>query len=120
MLLESGKIYKRYLANRLNICPSIELKGSVSLYVSDKGQRPSSISEMSLVGDIKQNAINTILAQTRWIAVVYNDDNSLAYEMGIVQSPFISSQTEKKYEPEIVVDSQGTVLLAGPNFYLYW
>lgn len=122
MLLESGKIYKRYIANRLNICPSIELDGDVSLYVSDKGTKPNSISEMIKINNAKQNCINTILSQTRWIAVVYNTDSSAAYEMGIIESPFINSigVPYVPQEEQIVVDDKGTIILAGTNWYLYW
>ena len=122
MLLESGKIYKTYIANRLKMCPSIELRGDVSFYVSDKGIKPNSINEMELINNVRQNYINSILAQTRWIAVVYNTDESAAYEMGIVTNPFLSSISTPyvPQEEQIVIDDKGTIVLAGTNFYLYW
>lgn len=122
MLLESGKIYKRYLGNRIAMCPSIELQGDVSFYVSDKGAKPNSTSEMDLIENVRQNYINSILANTRWIAVVYNTDESAAYEMGIVTNPFLDSISTPyvPQEEQIVVDDKGTIVLAGTNFYLYW
>ena len=104
------------------MCPSIELHGDVSLYVSDKGTRPNSVDEMELINNVKQNGINSILSQTRWIAVIYNTDDSAAYEMGIVTNPFLASISTPyvPQEEQIVVDDKGTIVLAGPNWYLYW
>lgn len=117
MLLESNKIYRRIIYAPIRLmCPSLEIKGTATLYVSNSATKPSSIDEMEEI-DLDSNTIHSILGQTRWIAVSYDEDTEV-YEMGLVESPFKAGSLA--YSPEIAIDDQGTILLAGPDWYLYW
>ena len=90
MLLESGKIYKRKYFADSYMLPTLEITGSAQVYVSNKGTKPESTSDMKLETDFESNKINTVIAMTRWICVVYDDsdeDNGV-YEMGLVENPY--------------------------------
>ena len=87
MLLESGKIYQRkYFADSLML-PSLEIVGSAEIYVSNKGTKPTSTSEMVLEDNFEDGKINTVMAMTRWICAVYSDDSKV-YEMGLIENPY--------------------------------
>lgn len=117
MLMKSGKIYRRLLYSPIRLmCPSIEIKGTATLYVSDSSTRPNSVNEMQKINNLKSDAINSILSMTRWIAVTYEEGTEV-YEMGLIESPFANTI---EYNQEVVIDDYGTVLLAGPDWYLYW
>lgn len=91
MLLESNKIYKRNYFADSYMLPTLEITGSAQVYVSNKSSKPASTSEMILESNFKNNEINTVIAMTRWICVVYDDssdsDNAV-YEMGLIESPY--------------------------------
>ena len=88
MTLESGKIYlRKYFPQEQVLLPTLELTGSVQVYVSNKTEKPSSTSEMKLCEEFENNKINSVVGMTRWIAAVYSDGSS-AEEMGLIENPF--------------------------------
>lgn len=89
MILQSGKIYqRRYFVDSMML-PTLQIKGTAQIYVSNQGTKPTSISEMVLEEDFENDTINTVIAMTRWIAAVYSDGSSV-YEMGLVESPYVA------------------------------
>ena len=94
MLLEYGKIYKGYKKNNFLQCPTLEITTGVTVYVSDKNTKPTSVSEMTVVQDLENNKINAFITVPRWIAVTYTLDTSTAYEQGLVFDIF-KSGTDK-------------------------
>lgn len=87
MVLESGKVYlRKFYPAETMLCPTLELKGTVQVYVSNSGTKPTSISEMQLCEEFENNKINSVVGMTRWIAVVYSSGSS-ANEMGLVENP---------------------------------
>lgn len=90
MLLESGKIYQRKYFADSYMLPTLQIKGSAQIYVSNQGEKPTSTAEMVLETDFEDDAINTIVAMTRWIAVIY-ESGSEVYEMGLVENPYKSN-----------------------------
>ena len=90
MLLESGKIYQRQYFNDSYMLPTLEIDGTAQIYVSNKSQKPESVSEMILESDFEDDTINTVISMTRWIAAVY-DENNYVYEMGLVENPYKSN-----------------------------
>lgn len=87
MTLESGKIYlRKYYPQETVLCPTLELKGTVEVYVSNAPTKPTSTSEMLLCKDFENNKINSVVGMTRWIAVVYSSGSS-ANEMGLIENP---------------------------------
>jgi hypothetical protein len=90
MLLESGKIYQRKYFADSYMLPTLQIKGSAQVYVSNQAEKPQSISEMIEETDFEDDTINTVIAMTRWIAVVYDSGNEV-YEMGLVQTPYRSN-----------------------------
>jgi len=87
MLLQSGKIYQRKYFSDSYMLPTLEIDGTAQVYVSNKGIRPTSVNEMILEEHFEDDTINTVIAMTKWIAVVYSDGSSV-YEMGLVESPY--------------------------------
>lgn len=88
MLLESGKVYlRKYYPQEQVLLPTLELTGTVQVYVSNKTEKPTSTSEMKLCEEFENDKINSVVGMTRWIAVVYSDGSS-AEEMGLIESPF--------------------------------
>lgn len=88
MTLESGKIYiRRYYSAEMPLLPTLELTGSVEVYVSNKTTKPTDVSEMKLSEDFENDKINSVIGMTRWIAVVYSSGSS-AEEMGLIENPF--------------------------------
>lgn len=87
MILQSGKIYQRHYFSDSMMLPTLQIKGTAQIYVSNQGTKPQSISEMVLEEDFENDAINTVIAMTRWIVAVY-DTGSTVYEMGLVESPY--------------------------------
>lgn len=91
MLLESGKIYKRQYFKDSYLCPTLEIVGSATIYVSNKSTKPENVSEMSELSNIESDSLNVITGMTRWICAQYNDDSdesNAVYEMGLVESPY--------------------------------
>ena len=87
MTLESNKIYKRqYFADSL-MCPTLEIKGTAEIYVSNSGTKPASVDEMVLETDFENGKVNTVIGMTRWICAVY-EEGSEVREMGLVSSPY--------------------------------
>lgn len=87
MLLQSNKIYqRRYFVDSMML-PTLEIKGEAQVYVSNKGEKPASVDEMVLEENFENNTINTVIAMTRWICVVYSNDTEV-YEMGLIESPY--------------------------------
>ena len=83
MLLESGKIYKRKYFADSYMLPTLEITGSAQVYVSNKGEKPTSTSDMKLEDGFENNKINTVIAMTRWICVVYeesSDESNAVYD----------------------------------------
>ena len=120
MFLESGKIYKRiYYKNYIQL-PSLQINEGVKVYVSNKGQKPSSINEMTELTGLSYIKINSIYSMTRWIAVTYQLENSEAYEMGLVTSPFKNDSEQFVITEEDVIVAPNIKLLLSPNFYLIW
>ena len=94
MLLESGKIYKRKYFADSYMLPTLEITGSAQVYVSNKGEKPTSTSDMKLEDGFENDKINTVIAMTRWICVVYeesSDESNAVYEMGLVENPYKNS-----------------------------
>lgn len=93
MLLESGKIYQRKYFADSYMLPTLQIKGSAQIYVSNQGEKPTSISEMILESDFEDDTINTVIAMTRWIAAVYedSDESNAVYEMGLIENPYKSN-----------------------------
>lgn len=93
MLLESGKIYQRKYFADSYMLPTLQIKGSAQIYVSNQGEKPASISEMILESDFEDDTINTVIAMTRWIAAVYedSDESNAVYEMGLIENPYKSN-----------------------------
>lgn len=90
MLLESGKIYQRKYFQDSLMLPTLEINGTATVYVSNKGKKPQSTSEMLEETGFESGKVNTVIAMTRWICVVYDDsdeDNGV-YEMGLVENPY--------------------------------
>lgn len=88
MTLESGKIYlRKYYPQEQVLLPTLELTGSVQVYVSNKAQQPTDVSEMILCEEFENDKINSVVGMTRWIAVVYSSGSS-ADEMGLIENPF--------------------------------
>ena len=90
MLLESGKIYQRKYFADSYMLPTLQIKGSAQIYVSNQGEKPASTSEMVLESDFEDDAINTVIAMTRWICAVYDSGNEV-YEMGLIENPYKSN-----------------------------
>lgn len=87
MILESGKIYLRKgYPQESYLLPTLELTGTVQVYVSNSGPKPASVSEMKQCTDFENNKINSVVGMTRWIAVVYSSGSS-ANEMGLIENP---------------------------------
>lgn len=87
MILQSGKIYQRHYFADSMMLPTLQIKGTAQIYVSNQGTKPTSISEMVLEEDFENGKINTVIAMTRWIAAVYTTGSEV-YEMGLVESPY--------------------------------
>ena len=97
MLLKSGKIYKRNYFRDAYLCPTLQIVGAADIYVSNKSEKPESVSEMVQLEDINANSLQVFTGMTRWIAAVYNEsedsdddgnpDNAV-YEMGLVENPY--------------------------------
>lgn len=90
MQLESGKIYQRKYFVDSHMLPTLQIDGTAQIYVSNKGEQPASVDEMVLETDFEDDAINTVLAMTRWIAAVYSGDSKV-YEMGLIENPYKSN-----------------------------
>lgn len=87
MILESNKIYQRqYFVDSL-MCPTLEIKGTAKIYVSNSGTKPNSIDDMVLEEDFKDGKINTVIGMTRWICAVY-EEGSEVREMGLISNPY--------------------------------
>lgn len=88
MLMESGKIYlRKYYPQEQVLLPTLELTGTVQVYVSNKSEKPTSTNEMKLSEDFENDKINSVIGMTRWICCVYSDGSS-AEEMGLIENPF--------------------------------
>lgn len=91
MLMESGKIYQRKYFKDSLLCPTLEIKGTATVYVSNKTEKPTDVSEMSELQNVDPNSLLVLTGMTKWIAVSYadSDDTNAVYEMGLVKSPYI-------------------------------
>ena len=90
MLLESGKIYKRNYFKDAYLCPTLQIVGSATIYVSNQGTKPESLDEMVQLSDISSNSLQVFTGMTRWIAAQYDDsdESNAVYEMGLVETPY--------------------------------
>lgn len=87
MILESGKIYKRkYFIDSL-LCPTLEITGTASVYVSNSCEEPTSVSDMKLETAFENSKINTVIGMTRWICAVYSSGSEVN-EMGLITTPY--------------------------------
>ena len=87
MILKSGEIYQRqYFVNSL-MCPTLEIKGTAKIYISNSGIKPVSVDEMVLETDFENGKVNTVIGMTRWICAVY-EEGSEVREMGLISSPY--------------------------------
>ena len=88
MQLKTGTIYK-VIVYQSSLCnPTLSLKGSVQVYASLSGKKPTSTSEMFLLNDLDANSINAITGLLRWVCAVYEDDGTnKAEECGLVTFP---------------------------------
>ena len=87
MILKSGEIYQRqYFVDSL-MCPTLEIKGTAKIYVSNSGAKPVSVDEMVLEADFENGKVNTVIGMTRWICAVY-EEGSEVREMGLISSPY--------------------------------
>lgn len=87
MILESGKIYQRKYFTDSLMCPTLEIKGSAKIYVSNSATEPESTTDMALESDFEDGKVNTIIGMTRWICAVY-EEGSEVREMGLISSPY--------------------------------
>lgn len=87
MLLKSGKIYQRKYFADSYMLPTLQIKGSAQVYVSNQDEKPESTDDMLLEEGFENDKINTVIAMTRWICVVFDGDSKV-YEMGLVESPY--------------------------------
>ena len=87
MLLKSGKIYQRKYFADSYMLPTLQIKGSAQVYVSNDTKRPESTNDMVLEEGFEGDKINTVIAMTRWICVVFSG-NSKVFEMGLVENPY--------------------------------
>lgn len=110
MILQSGKIYQRHYFSDSMMLPTLQIKGTAQIYVSNQGTKPQSISEMVLEEDFENDAINTVIAMTRWIAAVY-DTGSTVYEMGLVESPYIAKKAHQDIENQVATKEAQTGLI---------
>ena len=120
MLLESGRIYLGYKKCSYLLMSSLEITTGVKVYASNKSIKPTSINEMEEVKGLENNKINSFYSTPRWIAVIYENDNSAAYEQGLITDPFNSKSSIKviqNYEAlvddntRLVVDTDNTSLV---------
>ena len=120
MLLESGRIYLGYKKNNYLLMPSLEITTGVKVYSSNKSVKPTSINEMIEVEGLENNKINSFYSAPKWIAVIYENDNSAAYEQGLITDPFNSKSSIKVIEnyealvddnTRLVVDQENTSLI---------
>lgn len=87
MVLKSGEIYQRqYFVDSL-MCPTLEIKGTAKIYISNSGIKPISVNEMVLETDFENGKVNTVIGMTRWICAVY-EEGSEVREMGLISSPY--------------------------------
>lgn len=87
MILKSGEIYQRqYFVDSL-MCPTLEIKGTAKIYVSNSGIKPVSVDEMVLETEFEDGKVNTVIGMTRWICAVY-EEGSEVREMGLISSPY--------------------------------
>lgn len=100
--------------------PSLEITIGVKVYASNKSTKPNSIAEMEEVKGLENNKINSFYSAPRWIAVIYENDNSAAYEQGLITDPFNSKSSIKvikNYEAlvddntRVVIDPENTSLI---------
>lgn len=87
MLLESGKIYQRKYYADSYMLPTLQIKGTAKVYVSNQPEKPELVTDMIEETDFEDDTINTVIAMTRWIAVTYDSGNEV-YEMGLVENPY--------------------------------
>lgn len=87
MILKSGEVYQRqYFVDSL-MCPTLEIKGTAKIYISNSGIKPISVDEMVLETDFENGKVNTVIGMTRWICAVY-EEGSEVREMGLISSPY--------------------------------
>lgn len=116
MLLEPDKIYPTYRICKFLMMPSLEVTEGVSVYTSDDGMKPSSIDDMVLDEGIIDNQINSFITVPRWIAVTYSNEDSVAYECGLLTNPFSDKIIKTDTKPEdITIDNKGTLLYLDNN-----
>lgn len=89
MLMESGKIYQRKYFKDSLLCPTLEIKGTATVYVSNKSEKPNDVSEMSELQNIEANSLLVMTGMTKWIAVSYSSGTEV-YEMGLIKCPYIN------------------------------
>lgn len=87
MVLESGKIYQRKYFYDSLMCPTLQIKGSAQIYVSNSRTKPESTADMILESGFENDKINTVIGMTRWICAVYTDGSSVE-EMGLINNPY--------------------------------
>lgn len=85
MILESNKIYRCIPFISSPVFPSLNVKGSTSLYVSLKEYMPESTADMDDVSDQIKEGYNVLNGQIRYICAVYGE-GSVVEESGIVSA----------------------------------
>lgn len=85
MNLVSGEIYRCIPYLQAQVLPTLQIKGSATIYVSLAQTKPTDISEMTDVTDEVEEGLNTLSGQIRYICAVFGSGSSVA-ESGIVSS----------------------------------
>lgn len=121
MILDTNKIYSTYRKSPFLMMPSLQVSEGVKVYISDKGTKPNSISEMIEDTGIQAGKINSFVSVPRWIAITATSDDYDAFECGLIESPL--KEIEKYISPNesIIIDKKETILYADNNkTYFEW
>ena len=121
MILDTNTIYPTYRKSPFLLMPSLQISEGVNVYVSNKGPKPNSISEMIQDTGFQAGKINSFVSVPRWIAITATSDDYDAYECGLIDSPF--KEVEKYISPNesVIVDKKETILYIDNNkTFLEW
>lgn len=121
MILDTDTIYQTYRKSPFLMMPSLQISEGVKVYISNKGPKPSSISEMVEDTGFQANKINSFVSIPRWIAITATSDDYEAYECGLLTNPF--KDVEKYISPDesIIIDKKETILYTDNNkTFLEW
>lgn len=121
MLLDKDIIYTTYRKSPFLMMPSLQISEGVKVYISNKGPKPNSISEMIEDTGFKSDKINSFVSVPRWIAITCEGDDYEAYECGLIESPF--KEVEKYISPNdsIIINRQEAILyIDNDKTFLEW